>query len=405
MSEQIESQNFQRRWHGYTLFAICALAFCVSLGTAMVSIAKALVLVGVVGQVALDGRKLLGLNLRSAPRVYWAVLLAVSWMLVTMLWSEAPQHDQWKYFYGHSRLLWLLAFVYLIRNQERAWTAIKWVVFGQIFVVILSWLMWAGVPIPFTKAPLEKGIPFTSYLEQPVMSVVVLALLWTLESHWSQLWGKRLTWLLMVLVLANVCFVMTGRTGYVVLLTFIGLELLRRLPLRHAWLAFALPALLAVALFEVSPRFAERVTLIKTNSLAYEGTDVSTSEGQRLDFWYRSVKGIQEKPWLGWGVGSFPKVYRAEGGLVPGVVSWPEQQYLFWWVDAGLIGLMLLLSFFLALLYDSRQLIASAASALINVTAVVFVMGMFNSPLFGVGTGEFFLVIISCLLLLRKNHS
>ena len=87
------------------------------------------------------------------------------------------------------------------------------------------------------------------------------------------------------------------------------------------------------------------------------------------------------------------------------MVSWPEQQYLFWWVDAGLIGLMLLLSFFLALLYDSRQLIASAASALINVTAVVFVMGMFNSPLFGVGTGEFFLVIISCLLLLRKNHS
>ena len=84
MSEQIESRNFQRRWHGYTLFAICALAFCVSLGTAMVSIAKALVLVGVVGQIAMDGRKISGLNLRSAPRVYWAVLLAVSWMMVTM---------------------------------------------------------------------------------------------------------------------------------------------------------------------------------------------------------------------------------------------------------------------------------------------------------------------------------
>ena len=400
--DQNNNSAFAAWWPKYTLFAVCALAVCVSLGTATVSLAKLLVLVGVLGQLMIDGLQVRCFQWSQAPKVYGAILLALGWMLLSMLWSEAELSDQWKYFYAHARLLWVLAFVYLLKDQLRAMKALKWLVLGQLFVVGLSWLMWAGVPVPLTKRPLELAAAFTSYLEQPVMSTLLLVLLWSFRAHWQAQWGSKTVWAAIVLVGLNVVLVMTGRTGYLVLLTFIGIELLRRLPLRLAWLAFVLPLLLAVTLYEVSPRFADRVSAIKTNSLAYQGQDVTTSEGQRIDMWYRAFLGIEKKPILGYGVGSYPQVYRAEGGLIQGVVSQPHQQYLLWWIDAGLVGLLLLFSFFAALLYDARQLQPSAAAALVTITAIAFVMGMMNCPLFGVGMGEYFLLIMAALLLFRK---
>jgi O-antigen ligase len=396
---------FQTKWAKYSLFSLCALAFCVNLGTAMVSLSKLLVLIALLGQMFLDGRKIFNWQALVSSKVKVAIVLAVGWMLFSMTWSEAPSVDQWKYFYGHSRLLWFFAFAYLLRNQERAMTALTWLVLGQLLVVVLSWLMWLGLPIPGTKAPLEKGIPFTSTLEQPVMSTVALVLLWGFRDHWQALWGKRVVFGLMAMVVINIGFVMTGRTGYLVLLTFLGIELLRRLPLKYAWLAFVLPVLFAATLYEVSPRFADRVTQIKTNSLAYQGRDVSTSEGQRIDMWYRAALGIEKKPLLGYGVGSYPQVYRAEGGLIQDVVSAPEQQYLLWWVDAGLVGVVFLLSFFAALLYEARGLATQASETLVTTTAIAFVMGLMNCPMFGVGTGEFFLLIMAALLLFKKTQA
>lgn len=397
--------TFREKWSRYTLFALCALAFCVNLGTALVSISKLFVLIALLGQMSLDGRQIFNLRNLKSSKVYLSILAAVGWMLFSMVWSEASLAVQWKYFYGHSRLLWLFVFVYLLQTPARAITALKWLVLGQSLVVVLSWLMWLGVPIPWTKTSLEKAVPFTSTLEQPVMSTLALVLLWNFRDHWQNLWGKPLVRGLMLLIAINVVFVMTGRTGYLVLFTFLGIELLRRLPLRHAWLAVVLPVLLAVTLYEVSPRFAQRVTEIKTNALAYQGHDVTTSEGQRIDMWYRSILAIQKRPLLGYGVGSYPEVYRAEGGLIQEVVSAPEQQYFLWWVDSGLVGVVLLLSFFYALLDESRKLTVSASNALINTTAITFVMGLMNCPLFGVGTGEFFLLIMAALLLFRKPQS
>jgi len=43
------------RWEMFSLFAVCAMAVCVSLGAALVSLSKVLVLVAVLGRMWLDG--------------------------------------------------------------------------------------------------------------------------------------------------------------------------------------------------------------------------------------------------------------------------------------------------------------------------------------------------------------
>jgi hypothetical protein len=54
---------------------------------------------------------------------------------------------------------------------------------------------------------------------------------------------------------------------------------------------------------------------------------------------------------------------------------------------------------------DSLHVDNEAKSALISVITVLFVMGLFNCPFFGVGMGEFFFLEIAALLAIRGGAS
>ena len=298
-----------------------------------------------------------------------------------------------------------LEFTFLLRTKDRALTALKWLICGQVFVVALSWLMWLGLEIPFTRRPIAKGIAFTSTLEQPVMTVLALIALWAFRDYWIKLWGTWFVRLAISAMVLNIVFVMAGRTGYLVLLLFITIEIFRLLPTRWRWLAILSPAILSVIFYAVSPVFSKRVGEIQTNSQAYLQNEALSSEGERLDMWKHTLSGILKKPIMGYGVGSMPELYREEGGLIRGTLSQPHQQYLFWWAEFGFVGLLIMMSFFFALFKDSRLLEPEAKSSLLSVIAVLFVMGLFNCPFFGVGMGEFFFLEIAALLVIKGGAS
>ena len=194
---------------------------------------------------------------------------------------------------------------------------------------------------------------------------------------------------------------MSGRTGYLVFLLFLAIEIYRALPSRWRWLSLLSPIIFSMILYAASPVFSKRITQIETNSQAYLQKESLSSEGERLDMWKHTISGILKKPILGYGVGSMPEVYRAEDGLIKAPLSQPHQQYLFWWAEFGLIGLMIMLGFFFALIKDSCLLDSEAETSLLSVIAVFSVMGIFNSPFFGVGMGEFFFLEIAALLAIR----
>ena len=388
-----------------SLFIISLLAFCVSLGTALVSISKALLLAIVICNLIVFKEKLYIYRLKEIPVVFKWMAIGIVWMLLSMYWSEASVHDQWKYFYGHTRFLWILPIYYLLRNKERGICVLTWLIYGQIFVVACSLLMWLGIEVPFTKRPLEHAVAFTSTLEQPVMTTLALVVLWAFRDYWTKEWGVLFFRCAIIFMSFDVIFVMSGRTGYLAFLTLITLETFRVFNSRMRWVAVLTPLLLATIFYNFSPIFAQRVGQIKNNSQAYiaGGAVANTSEGQRLDMWTHTLMGIEKKPILGYGVGSLPEVYVKGGGTNSEHVSQPHQQYLFWWAEFGFIGLMIMFGFFLSLIKDSSKLDKQAKSSLISVISVLFVMGMFNCPFFGVGIGEFFFLEIAALLTIREK--
>ena len=389
-------------WDRYALVSTCVLAFCVSLGTATVSIAKALVLIGFLVHLVLDKKKIFELYLTQVPRVFVWMLAAVMWMLLSMMWSQASELSQWQYFYAHTRFLWIAVIYFQIGTKERGLKVLKWLIYGQIFVLCISWLLWLGVEVPFTRRPIEKGIAFTSSLEQPVMTVLVMVALLNFREYWVKQWSSWLLWLVVIAMAFNMIFVMSGRTGYIVFLIIVAIETYRILPHRLRWMAFLSPFILSAIFYSVSPVFHKRIAEINTNTETYLKNETLSSEGERLDMWKQTALGIIKNPILGYGIGSMPDVYKAEGGLIRSPVTQPHQQYLFWWAEFGFVGLMIMLCFFFALIKDARKLDWESESSLQSVLVVLFVMGMFNCPFFGVGMGEFFFLEIAALLVIKK---
>lgn len=400
--------NLRFFWSRYTLVSICMFAVCVSLGAALVSLSKALVLLGFFVSLVLRREEIFAFRFTRVPRVFSWMVAALAWMLLSMSWSQATQVMEWKYFYSHTRFIWLAIIFYQIETKERGLKVLEWLVYGQIAVLSISWLLWLGVEVPYTRRPLEKGIAFTSTLEQPVMTVLVLIALWNFRDYWSKLWGEWFVRLAITAMGLNMIFVMSGRTGYIVFVVIVAYEIQKMLPNRWKWVAFLSPVILSAIFYSVSPVFHKRVAEINSNTEIYFENDslsAGTSEGQRLDMWKQTTLGILKKPILGYGVGSMPDLYKTEGGLIKNAVSQPHQQYLFWWAEFGLIGLVIMSSLFFVLYKDSNTLDLESKSALLSVIAALFVTGLFNCPFFGVGLGEFFFLEIAALLAIKASAS
>lgn len=396
----------QRFW----LYSVCALAISVSLGAAVVSLSKVFVLIAFLSWINFHRRILITSNpfkkLREMPWTITAVLMALTWISISLLWTEADFRSALSSLGKHWRLIWLPIAFALIQTKKQALIVLSFVIGGQAFVVICSWLMWAGFPIPFATAHYgpDLGILFASTLEQPIMGSLLFLLLWELRGHWPQGMAWRLGFYGLVLAtIMNVLFVMTGRSGMLAMLLVIGLAIYWLLPRRFRLFALLAPLFFSVLIFNISPRFETRMTQVKQDLMGYKSGVSIGGQGSRIDYWLQSVRATVEKPILGHGVGSWKQSYIRFGGLETSPPTNPHNQYLLWAVEGGGIGLLLLLGIFFSLTRDALRLNFLVNRALIGVIAIAAFVSLMNSPFFGVMMGEFFFITIAALLALHKS--
>lgn len=393
--------------HSFSLAALYCLAVSVSMGVALVSISKLLVVLAIVAKLVSLWR---AGQLRWAQSGYFtftAIALGLAWMYLSLLWSEGGDSERMVSFMRHARLWVLPAAYYLIETKRDALKVLLALVVGQMFVVLSSWFLWLGVPLPWamTEFPLGAGIVFASTLEQPVMSTLMLVLVWFLRTEIPQKWRQAIVTTALVLTIANVFFVMTGRTGYLVMMLAISLAIFWLLPKKFRPAAVLLPIVMALVLGFVSTRFQTKMVEIKRDVLEYQKGNFDTSQAQRLDYWAKSLQAVQDKPLIGHGVGSWRVNYIRFGGADKvNPPSNPHQQFLLWTVEGGLIGLAFLLAIFAAIYRDSHQLDSSAQQALRATLAITILMSMMNCPLFGAGMGEFILLMMGALLATNQRQ-
>ena len=394
----------QYRLPSFAVFAVSFLAFSVSLGVAMVSIAKLLLLIAVLGQFVKDVRNRSFPLLNSWPQLTWWMLAAMAWMSLSVLWTEANTSDALAGWGRHSRILWFLAVFYLLRTPTLALLTLKWFVAGMVIMMLSSWALVIGLPVPWATAKQlpSLGIVHGSTLEQPVLLTLLAVVLWFMRDHWPKGFWRYIPIGILLLTVLNVFFVMTGRSGFVVMLLFITLAVWWQLPQKWRWLVVVLPFVLGALMMLISPRFQAKTTEVIRDVSVYRQGSIDASQAQRLDYWHRSLLAMKESPLLGHGVGSWRMNYHRLGGMQVDAPSNPHQQYLLWAVESGAVGLFLFLGILVFQLKGAYALPLNAKQTLLTVTAIAAVMGLMNCPYFGAGMGECLVYLAASLLALRE---
>ncbi len=405
--------------------SLCALAISVSLGVALVSLSKALLLLAFVALLVQSIWLTQGRGAhpstdqsRSKParlarpipvhfETHWAIYAALGWMALSVLWTEAPTPTWTTALLRHARFLVLPLGMFCLNERADVMAVLRALVLAQLVIVVLSCLLWLGVDVPLHNPvyPMNFGLVINGHLEQPIMSTLMLVVLWHFKEELFP--GVSAVWIYLAcaMTVGNVLFVMTGRTGFIAMIVAVTLILVKHSPsaLKHkiTWVLIT-PVVLSMTLGWVSPRFYARITEgVHDVELYTQGFD-ATSQGYRLDYWHQSIKSLAEAPLMGHGVGSWRQEYIRFGGDEPNPPSNPHEQFLLWWVEAGVVGLIFMGLIFVAMWRDARRLEEPAQSAMQATWAITLMVSLFNCPFYGAGMGEFFLIIFACLLALGK---
>jgi hypothetical protein len=129
-------------------------------------------------------------------------------------------------------------------------------------------------------------------LEQPVLLTFLAVVLWFMRDHWPQGHWRWVPIGILLLTVLNVFFVMTGRSGFLVMLVFISMAVWWQLPKRWRWLVVGLPFVLAALMMVLSPRFQTRTTEVVKDVLSYRQGSIETSQAQRFENNFRLVKMV-----------------------------------------------------------------------------------------------------------------
>jgi O-antigen ligase len=281
------------------------------------------------------------------------VLMAAGFVALLALglaYGEGSRSDALLYFRKYADLLVLGVFVTLFGDAAWRRRAILALAAALAVLVWLSYLVKLGVvpAVPWLRGRPDLPVVALDSLTHGIL-VAFGAFLFAVLGLNAPRGPVRTTWfVLAAAAVANVLFVVPGRTGYFVLAAlalYLGYVLRRVTGLALVVLAGA--ALVGLGL-TASTTLQNRLDQTVREAQEWQpGVPAKTSVGYRLEFYYNTLGVIETRPVAGAGTGGFPSAYRqqvAGTGMDP--AGHPHNEYLHITAQLGVAGLVVLLALF-----------------------------------------------------------
>lgn len=385
-------------------FLLCFVVVSPSLGTAVSALGRLFLYISAVCIFLLPNGSKQSESGQKFQNLTILILAVIAYMLATVAWSSATLAESLQAWARHARLLTIPILYMLIRNISEGKALLRAFAFGQIFVVLSAWLLVFGVKVPWATAAASKETyaVFGSYLEQSISQSILVAILWFARDWIFGPRGRQVAIFGAASTLVLTLGFLQGRSGHMVALTIVAFAIMCKLPQRKNWIAVVIVMAVVALTFAGSKNFRDRMLSVNSEVAAYSKNSIAeSSSGLRLYYWHVSLLAAIEKPVFGHGAGSWNTEYRRLGAdkANPSTLSVkdPHQLFLLWAVEAGLVGVSLLGALFIYMVICSRALALSQAHLLQAVIAALFISGMFNSMIFGIGMGDFFCIAIGIL--------
>jgi O-antigen ligase len=219
-------------------------------------------------------------------------------------------------------------------------------------MMLISYLLWTGVIPPLKLFHITVDDAYTPFKHRITHGFLMAfgAYLFALKARLNADRPVRIIFaLLSVAALGNVLFIVSGRTGYVVVLVLGLYFLIAGWRWWGAATAVVFLVILSSAIYLMPASVPhQRLSMMADEMMKWRpGRPESTSVGYRLEYYLNSLKLISEHPLLGAGTGGFKGAY---GSLVKGTgmdaSENPHNEFLMMTVQLGLVGLALMLWLF-----------------------------------------------------------
>ena len=349
--------------------------------------------------------------LREALMLPAGGLPVLLWLLgaIGMLWANVGWSERLAGLSGFHKLL----FIPVLLAQFRHIGHNRWAVLGLLassaVLLITSWAL-ALLPGLTWRGKEVVGVPVKDYVFQSELFAICA---FGLIGQAASLWRTHLRVALSLVVgaalfIGNILYVESARTTLVVIVVLGCLFGLWQFRWKGALGACIILAAISSVAWMTSPHLRERVLQIARNIRPYEANNINTSEGQRLEYWSKSLKYFVSAPVLGHGTGSIPDLFRHDATPETTrsiITDNPHNQILVIAIELGTVGSIVLLAMWTAHLVLFRRHTNLDWFGLMFVVQSV-VSCLFNSHLFDFGQGWLYVFgvgIIGGMVLRRRD--
>jgi O-antigen ligase len=379
-----------RRWHDPAAWIATSDVFLILVALSLpwsTSLTAIFAVAALVAMAPFFDAKAFAQSVRRPASIFPVALAALA--LVGTLWSEAPWGARLYSVGPAAKLLMVPLLFHHFERSARGVQVFKAFLISCAVLMAMSWLV-ASYPDLSLKAKdfASPGIFVKNYIDQSQeFALCAVALAYPIA---TLLRAKKIAFALLLGALAlgflaNMAFVVVSRTALVtmpIMLAVFGLMHLRwRANLTILAVAVALLGLAWVA----SPQLRERVDSIGREYQLYKEQGASTSVGQRLEFWRKSLRFFAEAPVAGHGTGSTEQLFKeaavGQTGVAAEIIRNPHNQTLNVAVQWGVLGVIALYAMWFSHLMLFR---GSGPMAWIGLLVVVqnFFTSLFNSHIF-----------------------
>ena len=376
-------------------YLVIITAIAAPISTAVSSIAS----IGLLITWLLSGTSIQTLKISFQNPVGQVILLFVVWLLIGALYADTEWPVKITTLLSWKKQFFIFILLGIFYQEQWQRRFVVYYVIAMTIAGIAALLCWA-LQLNIRAGATGPGIIMTNHSTQSIAFVAAFLCCIFLVRQVQHTTHKYYVLAAGLLFLFNIFFISTARSGYLALppaafFACVYLYGYKRLP---QILLTLLGIVLIAALSSATLR--DRFTMALNEQNTYQSSSYETSVGIRMIFYKNTVELIKEKPILGYGTSSFEKTYSALAASKyqdwrGGRATDPHNQYLFIWLENGLIGLLLFFAYIVVAIragmhnqpygpIASSFLVAICASSLFNSHFKTFAEG--NLLAFFLGT-------------------
>jgi O-antigen ligase len=331
---------------------------------------------------------------------------------IGMLWADVTWAERLAGLGKFHRLLLIPVLLAHFRVSERGIYVVYGFFSSVLLLLIVSWGLAVIPGLPW-RGMHQPGVPAKDYIFQSTdFLICAFALLgYAVVEGRARRW--RLTLVLIILsglFLANIFFVISSRTSFVVAPVLLLLFGWRQFGWRGFVGAGLIAVLLGVGIWFGSPYVRERIDTSLIELRYYRESNTLSSTALHLEFLRKSVLFIEAAPIIGHGTGSIGEEFRnaalGQTGASAELVQNPHNQIFAVAIQLGIIGAALLLAMWAAhlILFAREGLIAWMGLVLVTENIV---SSLFNSHLFDFTSGWLYVFGVGVLggMVLRERDA